>query len=93
MGLIAGGAGDSASAARGVEFLNRTQKPDGSWDEPWFTGTGFPKVFYLRYHLYRAYFPVFALSMYARAHELDGWTLRSGVDPLRAAAIGKGELR
>ena len=38
----------------------------GAWREKWFTGTGFPKVFYLRYHLYRHYFPVMALARYAR---------------------------
>ncbi|MBI3322287.1 MAG: terpene cyclase/mutase family protein [Candidatus Omnitrophica bacterium] len=46
---------------RGVQFLLDTQKQDGSWDEDQFTGTGFPRVFYLKYHLYRAYFPMLAL--------------------------------
>lgn len=41
-------------------------EPAGAWQEKWFTGTGFPKVFYLRYHLYRHYFPVMALARYAR---------------------------
>jgi squalene-hopene/tetraprenyl-beta-curcumene cyclase len=70
MGLIAVGDIASESVLRGLDHLVRTQKPDGSWDEPWFTGTGFPKVFYLRYHLYSRYFPVFALGMYARQLEL-----------------------
>ncbi|MBI3911748.1 MAG: squalene--hopene cyclase [Armatimonadetes bacterium] len=68
MGLIAAGEAPSDAVRRGVNFLVRTQTPDGGWDEPWFTGTGFPRVFYLRYHLYRNYFPVFALGMYA--HEI-----------------------
>jgi squalene-hopene/tetraprenyl-beta-curcumene cyclase len=42
--------------------------PVGSWAEPWFTGTGFPKVFYLRYHLYRHYFPLMAIGRYLTAH-------------------------
>ena len=42
--------------------------PAGSWVEPWFTGTGFPRVFYLRYHLYRLYFPVMAIGRYLAAH-------------------------
>jgi squalene-hopene/tetraprenyl-beta-curcumene cyclase len=42
--------------------------PPGSWVEPWFTGTGFPRVFYLRYHLYRLYFPVMAIGRYLAAH-------------------------
>jgi squalene-hopene/tetraprenyl-beta-curcumene cyclase len=47
---------------RGLSWLIRTQQPSGGWDEPWFTGTGFPRVFYLRYHLYRLYFPVMCLG-------------------------------
>jgi squalene-hopene/tetraprenyl-beta-curcumene cyclase len=43
-----------------------TQRPDGRWDEPEFTGTGFPRVFYLRYHLYPVYFPLLALGVYRR---------------------------
>jgi squalene-hopene/tetraprenyl-beta-curcumene cyclase len=70
MGLIAAGDVSSESVQRGVDYLLRTQDPDGAWNEPWFTGTGFPKVFYLKYHLYCKYFPVFALGMYARQLEL-----------------------
>ena len=70
MGLISAGDVSSESVRRGLEYLARTQNPDGSWDEPWYTGTGFPKVFYLKYHLYCKYFPVFALGMYARQLEL-----------------------
>jgi squalene-hopene/tetraprenyl-beta-curcumene cyclase len=66
MGLIAAGEGDSVSVRRGVQYLMDTQNPDGTWDEPWWTGTGFPKVFYLKYHLYRISFPLMALSRYAR---------------------------
>ena len=43
------------------------QKSDGSWDEQFYTGTGFPRVFYLAYHLYRQYFPLIALTTYAKA--------------------------
>lgn len=70
MGLISAGDITSENVRRGLDYLIRTQQPDGSWDEPWFTGTGFPKVFYLKYHLYAKYFPVFALGMYARQLEL-----------------------
>jgi squalene-hopene/tetraprenyl-beta-curcumene cyclase len=51
---------------RGIAWLVRHQAADGAWDEPYFTGTGFPKVFYLRYHLYRHYFPLMALGRYRR---------------------------
>lgn len=50
----------------GVAFLVRTQRSDGSWDEPEFTGTGFPGHFYLNYHYYRLYFPLSALGRYVR---------------------------
>jgi squalene-hopene/tetraprenyl-beta-curcumene cyclase len=66
MGLLAAGEVDSASVRRGVDYLLETQKEDGTWDEPWFTGTGFPRVFFLKYHLYRIYFPLMALGRYAR---------------------------
>ena len=66
IGLLAAGDTRSESVARGIAYLLRTQKKDGSWDEPQYTGTGFPRVFYLAYHLYRTYFPMLALATYAR---------------------------
>ena len=57
----------AAQAQRAVDYLVKRQKDDGSWDEQPFTGTGFPKVFYLKYHLYRHYFPLYALARYRRA--------------------------
>jgi squalene-hopene/tetraprenyl-beta-curcumene cyclase len=64
LGLIAAGRGRSEPVRRGVEYLLATQSRDGTWDEPAFTGTGFPRVFYLKYHLYRVYFPLMALARY-----------------------------
>jgi squalene-hopene/tetraprenyl-beta-curcumene cyclase len=52
----------SAAAERGIAWLASTQRRDGSWDEPEFTGTGFPGDFYINYHLYRLVFPVMALG-------------------------------
>ncbi len=52
------------SVRRGLDWLVRMQLPDGGWDEPWFTGTGFPGDFYINYHLYRLVFPVSALGRY-----------------------------
>jgi squalene-hopene/tetraprenyl-beta-curcumene cyclase len=60
--LIAAGEADNEAAHRGVAFLVTTQLDDGNWDEPYFTGTGFPGDFYLNYHLYRLVFPVSALG-------------------------------
>ncbi|MCP5144150.1 MAG: squalene--hopene cyclase [Gammaproteobacteria bacterium] len=67
LGLMAVGEASSETVRRGVEYLLRTQNASGEWDEEEYTGTGFPRVFYLRYHGYAKYFPVWALANYARA--------------------------
>jgi squalene-hopene/tetraprenyl-beta-curcumene cyclase len=64
LALLAAGERDSAATERGIRWLAQTQREDGSWDEPWFTGTGFPGDFYINYHLYRLAFPVSALGRY-----------------------------
>jgi len=56
--------GRSPAALRGIAWLAAAQRPDGDWDEPEFTGTGFPGDFYIRYHLYRRVFPLMALGRY-----------------------------
>jgi squalene-hopene/tetraprenyl-beta-curcumene cyclase len=66
LGLIAGGDPSSLSVQHGIEYLLATQHDDGSWDERPATGTGFPKVFYLNYHLYKDYFPLLALATFAK---------------------------
>jgi squalene-hopene/tetraprenyl-beta-curcumene cyclase len=66
MGLLAASDTRSDSVARGIAYLLRTQKKNGSWEEPHTTGTGFPRVFYLVYTLYRDYFPLIALTAYAK---------------------------
>lgn len=68
LGLMAAGYWEHSSVRRGVEYLVERQRPDGGWDESEFTGTGFPRVFYLRYHMYPIYFPLLALATYA--HEM-----------------------
>jgi|CZKW01.1.fsa_nt_gi squalene-hopene/tetraprenyl-beta-curcumene cyclase len=66
--LIAAGGPESAGAVeRGVRWLADSQRPDGTWDEPQFTGTGFPGDFSVNYHLYRLVFPVSALGRYLRS--------------------------
>ena len=67
MGLLAASDTRSDSLQRGVAYLLKTQLRDGSWDEAWYTGTGFPRVFYLMYYMYRQYFPLIALTAYAKA--------------------------
>jgi squalene-hopene/tetraprenyl-beta-curcumene cyclase len=71
MGLINAGEVHSESVRRGFEYLVSTQTEDGTWDERWFTGTGFPRVFYLRYHLYRHYFPLWAMAQYLQIVQRD----------------------
>jgi len=67
MGLIAAGHARGPAVARGVKFLVDRQNEDGTWDESEFTGTGFPQVFYLRYHYYPIYFPLMALARWMAA--------------------------
>lgn len=64
MALLVLGDSDSTSVARAVRYLLENQLYDGSWKDSHWTGTGFPKVFYLRYHLYATYFPLWALGHY-----------------------------
>jgi squalene-hopene/tetraprenyl-beta-curcumene cyclase len=86
LGLMSAGMCDSFSVARGIQFLLRHQMKDGSWEEVRHTGTGFPRVFYLRYHWYCQYFPLWALAMYRnlrtrntmRADEVRNQILASG---------------
>ena len=86
MGLMSAGMTDAFSVARGVQYLLRHQMKDGSWEEVRHTGTGFPRVFYLRYHWYCQYFPLWALAMYRnlrtrgkmRADEVRQHVLASG---------------
>jgi squalene-hopene/tetraprenyl-beta-curcumene cyclase len=66
LALLAAGERGTEPVSRGVAFLVATQLEDGTWDEPWFTGTGFPGDFYLNYHLYRLVFPVMAIGRYVR---------------------------
>ena len=64
MGLMAAGEVDSNSVARGVEYLLNAERDGGNWHEEYFNAVGFPRIFYLRYHGYSAYFPLWTLSRY-----------------------------
>lgn len=82
MALLQAGESDSISVVRGVNWLIRHQRENGVWEEPFHTGTGFPRVFYLRYHGYFKYFPIWALGMY-RNVKMTG---EARADHLRKAA-------
>jgi squalene-hopene/tetraprenyl-beta-curcumene cyclase len=69
LGLFAAGVTTGQTVERGVKYLLATQRADGSWDDPLWNGTGFPRVFYLKYHLYPKYFPLWALGVYRRAQK------------------------
>jgi squalene-hopene/tetraprenyl-beta-curcumene cyclase len=71
LAMIASGRAKSEAARRGVAWLVKTQRGDGNWDEPFYTGTGFPGDFYINYHLYRLVFPVMALGRFLEASGLD----------------------
>jgi squalene-hopene/tetraprenyl-beta-curcumene cyclase len=73
LGLMAAGCVEHPAVARGIEYLLREQREHGLWDEARFTATGFPRVFYLRYHGYRKFFPLWALARY-RQLKRDGLT-------------------
>jgi squalene-hopene/tetraprenyl-beta-curcumene cyclase len=66
LGLMAAGEVEHPAVARGIAYLIAGQDGEGNWEEPWFTAVGFPRVFYLRYHGYRAFFPLWALARYRR---------------------------
>ena len=67
MALIAAGEAHSPEVRKGAEYLVRTQNTEGRWEEAYFTGTGFPQHFMIRYHLYRDCFPLMALGQYLQA--------------------------
>jgi squalene-hopene/tetraprenyl-beta-curcumene cyclase len=64
LALMAAGEVNSSAVARGIQYLLATQQPDGTWNEDHFTGTGFPKYFMIKYHIYRNCFPLTALGTY-----------------------------
>ena len=67
LGLIAAGRAEGEAVRKGIRHLAETQLEDGGWDEASYTGTGFPRVFYMKYHLYQISFPLMALSRYHAA--------------------------
>jgi squalene-hopene/tetraprenyl-beta-curcumene cyclase len=86
MGLLYAGEAGSPAVVRGIRFLLETRAPHGLWDEREFTGTGFPRVFYLRYHGYARYFPLWALALYRRCLQNNG-ARQASVTRLRAVDL------
>ena len=79
LGLMAAGETDHPAVARGVEYLLETRNEKGLWDEEHFTAVGFPRVFYLRYHGYRAFFPLWALARYRNLQKSNALRVTTGM--------------
>jgi squalene-hopene/tetraprenyl-beta-curcumene cyclase len=79
LAMMAGGAVDHPAVAKGVAWLMQTQNADGEWDEARYTATGFPRVFYLRYHGYRRFFPLWALARYRNLRNSNSRTVGVGM--------------
>jgi squalene-hopene/tetraprenyl-beta-curcumene cyclase len=79
LGLMAVGEVDHPAVKRGIDYLARTQGGDGFWNEPRYTATGFPRVFYLRYHGYPKFFPLWALARYRNLKNANSRSMRYGM--------------
>jgi squalene-hopene/tetraprenyl-beta-curcumene cyclase len=79
LGLMAAGQVDHPGVQRGIEYMAKTQQSDGLWSEEHFTATGFPRVFYLRYHGYRKFFPLWALARYRNLKKGNSRSVRFGM--------------
>jgi len=79
LALMAGGRGDHPAVARGVAWLQSTQKDNGEWDELPYTAVGFPRVFYLRYHGYKLFFPLLALSRFRNLGRANDKSVAFGI--------------
>jgi squalene-hopene/tetraprenyl-beta-curcumene cyclase len=79
LGLMSAGRADHPAVRRGIAYLAATQAADGFWNEPRFTATGFPRVFYLRYHGYRRFFPLWALARYRNLQATNSGAVAFGM--------------
>ena len=79
LGLMAAGEVDHPAVARGIAYLTKTQNKAGEWDEARYTATGFPRVFYLRYHGYPKFFPLWALARYRNLRNTNSRTVGVGM--------------
>ncbi|MFQ5678255.1 MAG: squalene--hopene cyclase [Gemmatimonadota bacterium] len=88
LALFATGDYESEAVLRGVRHLLETQRNDGSWDDEHWTGTGFPRVFYLRYHLYDDYFPLLALGTFLRGRKAVPSRVEGATEPRLSSNLG-----
>ncbi len=79
LGLMAAGEVDHPAVARGIKYLVEHQGADGFWNEPRYTATGFPRVFYLRYHGYSKFFPLWAMARYRNLKRGNARTVAYGM--------------
>jgi squalene-hopene/tetraprenyl-beta-curcumene cyclase len=79
LGLMASGDTSEPAVQHGIAYLIKTQGADGFWNEERYTATGFPRVFYLRYHGYRRYFPLWAMARYRNLTSRNDRTVRFGM--------------
>ncbi len=79
LALMAAGEVGSDAVTRGVDHLIGAPRDGCEWDEPWHTAVGFPRVFYLRYHGYRSYFPLWALARYRNLRDANDPTVSYGI--------------
>ena len=79
LGLMAAGEIDCEAVERGVDYLLHAARDGAQWDEPWYTAVGFPRVFYLRYHGYSVYFPIWALSRYRNLKTANATSVPYGI--------------
>jgi squalene-hopene/tetraprenyl-beta-curcumene cyclase len=79
LALMAVGEVDSETVGRGIDYLMNAPRDGAQWEEPWFTAVGFPRVFYLRYHGYSAYFPLWALARYRNLRAANAATVSHGM--------------
>ncbi len=79
LGLMAAGEVDHPAVARGIRYLADRQDADGFWNEPRYTATGFPRVFYLRYHGYSKFFPLWAMARYRNLKSGNARTIAYGM--------------
>ncbi|MBY0589509.1 squalene--hopene cyclase [bacterium] len=86
LGILAVRGPNDPAVLAGIDYLLHTQNNDGSWTETEFTGTGFPKVFYLRYHYYPLYFPMMAIARYAQAAGIPKPSVTTTTHSLRRSA-------